>query len=54
MNQDELDCLNDQTLEENERHWRDIDDDEPKSDEDNEGANIAEDNMMDERDGWND
>ena len=54
MNQDELNRLNDQTLEENEHHWRDIDDDEPESDWDNEGANIAEDNYMDERDGWND
>lgn len=54
MGQDELNRLNDQTLEENERHWRDIDDNEPESDWDNEGANIAEDNMMDERDSWND
>lgn len=51
MNQDELDRLNDRTLEENERHWRDVD--EPESDWDNEGANIAEDEMMDERDDFN-
>lgn len=52
MNQDELDQLNDKTLAENERRFADIEDDEPESVWDSEAANIAEDEFMDERDGF--
>lgn len=52
MNQNELDRLNDKTLAENERHFADIEDDEPESVWGSEAANIAEDEYMDERDGF--
>ena len=52
MNQDELDRLNDRTLTENERHFADIEDEEAESIWDTEAANIAEDELMDERDGF--
>lgn len=53
MNQDELDRLNDRTLERNERLWLEPDDDEDYSeDEGCEADNWAEDEMMDERDGF--
>jgi hypothetical protein len=52
MNQDELDRLNDKTLAENDDHYADIEDDEPESIWDSEAASIAEDEFMDERDGF--
>lgn len=52
MNHDELDRLNDRTLAENERHFADIEDEEAESIWDSEAANIAEDEFMDERDGF--
>lgn len=55
MNQDELDRLNDRTLAHDEYLRRQPDDDEDEFDQWNdESANIAEDEMMDERDGFND
>jgi hypothetical protein len=49
INNDEL---NDKTLAENERHWRDIGEDKPADPMYTEAANIAEDQAMDERDGF--
>lgn len=55
MNQDELDRLNDKTLAENERYFTSIEDeDDDRYDENGccEADNIAEDEYMDERDGF--
>lgn len=49
INNDEL---NDKILAENERHFADIEDEKPENPMYSEAANIAEDEMMDERDGF--
>lgn len=54
MNQDELDRLTDRTLARDEYVRRQPDDEDEFDKWNNESANIAEDEMMDERDGLND
>lgn len=54
MNQDELDRLNDRTLARDEYIRRQQDDEDESDKWSGESANIAEDEMMDERDGLND
>lgn len=49
MNNDEL---NDRILAKNKKHWLDVEDDKPEDLMYSEAANIAEDEFMDERDGF--
>lgn len=53
MSQDELDRRNDEALAHLEE-WLEPDEDEEEQDDDGWGASIAEDEYMDERDGFND
>lgn len=54
MNQDELDRINDRALDHLEHEWLQPDDDgfEQEDEWNSEAANIAEDEFMDERDGF--
>lgn len=52
MNQDQLDRMNDKILALNENHFDDIEDEEKEDEWNSESANIAEDEMMDERNGF--
>lgn len=54
MNQDELDQLNDRALNHLENEWLEPDEDdfEPEDEWNSESTNIAEDEFMDERDGF--